>query len=212
MISKARFIDLPSVSISTKRFALAKVTSIISGPSMPVRRAGSIKQAVKSGLIQSGIFYSCVEKGVDFVLAGSIRDDGPLPDVITDTLQAQDAMHEKVRGGFVPPKLFRLPIYPRTNESSKRSQRTKCKTASWLKPKLVAQIEFTEWTPDAHLRHASFLGLRDDKEAKEVVKDTDGSKPVEIADQALWFVNSQPHSARPGAELDTLNVFPLDAY
>jgi len=63
-----------------------------------VRRAGSIKQAVESGLIQSGIFYSCVKKGVDFVLAGSIRDDGPLPDVITDTLQAQEAMREKVRG------------------------------------------------------------------------------------------------------------------
>jgi lysine-ketoglutarate reductase/saccharopine dehydrogenase-like protein (TIGR00300 family) len=63
-----------------------------------VRRAGGIKQAVESGLIQSGIFYSCVDKGVDFVLAGSIRDDGPLPDVITDTLQAQEMMREKVRG------------------------------------------------------------------------------------------------------------------
>jgi hypothetical protein len=48
-------------------------------------------------LLQRGIFYSCVKKGVDFVLAGSIRDDGPLPDVITDTLQAQEAMREKVR-------------------------------------------------------------------------------------------------------------------
>ena len=63
-----------------------------------VRRAGSIKAAVESGLIQSGIFYSCIQKGVDFVLAGSIRDDGPLPDVITDTLQAQELMREKVRG------------------------------------------------------------------------------------------------------------------
>ena len=63
-----------------------------------VRRAGSIKDAVESGLIQSGIFYSCVKKGVDFVLAGSIRDDGPLPDVVTDTLQAQELMRGKVRG------------------------------------------------------------------------------------------------------------------
>ena len=63
-----------------------------------VRRAGSIKQAVESGLIGKGIFYSCVKKGVDFVLAGSIRDDGPLPDVITDTLQAQELMREKARG------------------------------------------------------------------------------------------------------------------
>jgi len=63
-----------------------------------VRRAGSIQRAVESGLIQSGIFYNCVKKGVDFVLAGSIRDDGPLPDVVTDTLRAQELMREKVRG------------------------------------------------------------------------------------------------------------------
>ena len=62
-----------------------------------VRKAGNIRQAVEQGLIQRGIFYSCVKKGVDFVLAGSIRDDGPLPDVITDTLKAQDLMREKVR-------------------------------------------------------------------------------------------------------------------
>ena len=38
---------------------------------------------------------------------------------------------------------------------------------------LVAQIEFTEWTPDGHLRHASYLGLRDDKEARDVVRETE---------------------------------------
>jgi lysine-ketoglutarate reductase/saccharopine dehydrogenase-like protein (TIGR00300 family) len=63
-----------------------------------IRKAGGIRQAVEQGLVQRGIFYTCVKKGVDFVLAGSIRDDGPLPDVITDTLKAQDVMREKVRG------------------------------------------------------------------------------------------------------------------
>jgi lysine-ketoglutarate reductase/saccharopine dehydrogenase-like protein (TIGR00300 family) len=63
-----------------------------------VRKAGGIKQAVEGGLIRTGIFHSCVKKGVEFVLAGSIRDDGPLPDVITDTLQAQERMRETVRG------------------------------------------------------------------------------------------------------------------
>jgi bifunctional non-homologous end joining protein LigD len=41
----------------------------------------------------------------------------------------------------------------------------------WLKPERVAQIEFTEWTPDGHLRHAKFVGLREDKEAREVVRE-----------------------------------------
>ena len=63
-----------------------------------VRKAGSIRQAVEQGLLTRGIFYTCVQKGVDFVLAGSIRDDGPLPDVVTDILAAQDLMRAKVVG------------------------------------------------------------------------------------------------------------------
>jgi lysine-ketoglutarate reductase/saccharopine dehydrogenase-like protein (TIGR00300 family) len=62
-----------------------------------IRKAGGIRQAVEQGLIRKGIFYSCVKNSVEFVLAGSIRDDGPLPDVITDTLQAQDIMRDKAR-------------------------------------------------------------------------------------------------------------------
>lgn len=57
-----------------------------------VRRAGSIEAAVKSGVIGSGIIHACVIEGVPMVLAGSIRDDGPLPGVITDAVAAQDAM------------------------------------------------------------------------------------------------------------------------
>ena len=57
-----------------------------------VRAAGSIANAVAHGIITDGIMYSCVKRGIPFVLTGSIRDDGPLPGVITDMLQAQDAM------------------------------------------------------------------------------------------------------------------------
>jgi hypothetical protein len=61
-------------------------------------RAGSIKNAVDQGLVTGGIMYECVKKGVPFVLAGSIRDDGPLPDVITDVVEAQDAMRRHIHG------------------------------------------------------------------------------------------------------------------
>lgn len=57
-----------------------------------VRAAGSIANAVQAGIITDGIMYSCVTHNVPFVLTGSIRDDGPLPGVITDMLVAQDAM------------------------------------------------------------------------------------------------------------------------
>ncbi|HEX3656907.1 MAG TPA: TIGR00300 family protein [Pirellulales bacterium] len=62
-----------------------------------IRRAGGIERAVASGLLTSGVMYECVRNGVDFLLAGSIRDDGPLPEVITDTLEAQRQMREKIR-------------------------------------------------------------------------------------------------------------------
>jgi lysine-ketoglutarate reductase/saccharopine dehydrogenase-like protein (TIGR00300 family) len=57
-----------------------------------VRAAGSIAKAVEQGIIKDGIMYSCVVHGVPYVLTGSIRDDGPLPDVITDSIEGQDAM------------------------------------------------------------------------------------------------------------------------
>ena len=57
-----------------------------------VRAAGSIAESVKRGIVKDGIMHACVVHGVPFVLCGSIRDDGPLPGVYTDTSAAQDAM------------------------------------------------------------------------------------------------------------------------
>ena len=59
-----------------------------------VRAAGSIERAVQTGLIKSGIMHALVTNRVPYVLAGSIRDDGPLPGVYSDALEAQDAMRE----------------------------------------------------------------------------------------------------------------------
>lgn len=55
-----------------------------------VNRCGSIKRAVETEALRSGVMYECVKKGVPFVLAGSIRDDGPLPDTIMDLVTAQE--------------------------------------------------------------------------------------------------------------------------
>jgi lysine-ketoglutarate reductase/saccharopine dehydrogenase-like protein (TIGR00300 family) len=62
-----------------------------------VRAAGSIAAAVRQGIIKDGIMHACVVSNVPFVLTGSIRDDGPLPDVITDMEDAQDAMREHTK-------------------------------------------------------------------------------------------------------------------
>lgn len=63
-----------------------------------IRRLGGIRQAIESGTLTSGIMFECVQNNCDFLLAGSIRDDGPLPEVITDAIQAQRMMREKLEG------------------------------------------------------------------------------------------------------------------
>jgi len=63
-----------------------------------IRRHGSITAAVRSGYVTGGVMYECVRREVPFVLAGSIRDDGPLPDVFTDVVEAADAMRGQLEG------------------------------------------------------------------------------------------------------------------
>ena len=88
----------------------------------------------------------------------------------------------KVRNGFVPRvriegfqrlKGLKVDACPFVNlPEKKRTQwaltQEEMKNCVWLKPKLVAQIEFAEWTPDDHLRHSRFVGLRDDKDPCQV--------------------------------------------
>jgi ATP-dependent DNA ligase len=90
-----------------------------------------------------------------------------------------------VRNGFVPQvrrevasrfKGLEIDNCPFANlPEKKRTQwaltKEEMKNCAWLRPELVAQIEFTEWTPDGHLRHSKFVGLREDKGARDVVRE-----------------------------------------
>lgn len=66
-----------------------------------IYRAGGIEQAVETGRLKRGVMYECVKANVPFVLAGSLRDDGPLPEVITDMNEAQDVYAARLRGAGV---------------------------------------------------------------------------------------------------------------
>jgi lysine-ketoglutarate reductase/saccharopine dehydrogenase-like protein (TIGR00300 family) len=66
-----------------------------------INHAGGIAEAVRKGTLKRGVMYECVKAGIPFVLAGSLRDDGPLPDVITDMNEAQDAYAEQLRDAGV---------------------------------------------------------------------------------------------------------------
>jgi lysine-ketoglutarate reductase/saccharopine dehydrogenase-like protein (TIGR00300 family) len=66
-----------------------------------IRKAGSLRAAVEQGVLRHGIMFEAVRKGIDVVLAGSIRDDGPLPDVVTDVVVAQERMRQAVKGAGI---------------------------------------------------------------------------------------------------------------
>jgi len=66
-----------------------------------INHAGGIREAVNSGRLTTGVMYECVKASVPFVLAGSLRDDGPLPDTITDMNEAQDTYAEHLRDAGV---------------------------------------------------------------------------------------------------------------
>ena len=98
----------------------------------------------------------------------------------------------KIRNGFVPSvkadlakrfKRLETTVCPFANLPEPRNARRGMaltadvmKACRWLKPKLVAQVEFAEWTETNHLRHSRFVGLRDDKEPLSVIRE--GRKPA----------------------------------
>lgn len=127
-----------------------------------------------------------VNQAQEFVIGG-YTPDNPLDALIVGYYEGEKLMFvSKVRNGFVPrsrrevwAKLQYLQIdtCPFANlPEKKRTQwaltREEMKNCIWLKPQVVAQIEFTEWTPDGHLRQSKFCGLRDDKVPREVVRKT----------------------------------------
>jgi DNA ligase D-like protein (predicted ligase) len=126
-----------------------------------------------------------VNRGQEFVVGG-YTPDNPFDALIVGYYEGDRLLYAaKVRNGFVP-KLRRevasrfkglaidscpfanLPERKRTQWALTKEEMKNC---VWLKPELVAQIEFTEWTPDGHLRHSRFVGLREEKAASEVVRE-----------------------------------------
>jgi bifunctional non-homologous end joining protein LigD len=124
-----------------------------------------------------------INKLQPFVIAG-YTPGNPFDALIVGYYEGDDLLYAaKVRNGFVPRvrrqiaqrfagleenscPFANLPEKRRTQWALTREEMKDC---VWLKPKLIAQIEFVEWTPDKHLRAAKFVGLRDDKDAREIV-------------------------------------------
>jgi ATP-dependent DNA ligase len=126
-----------------------------------------------------------VNRGQELVIGG-YTPGNPFDALIVGYYEGERLMYAaKVRNGFVPQvrrevasRFQRLEIAtcPFANlPERKRTQwaltKEEMKNCVWLKPELVAQVEFTEWTPDGHLRHSRFVGLKEDKNARDVVRE-----------------------------------------
>jgi len=126
-----------------------------------------------------------VNRSQEFVIGG-YTPGNPFDALIIGYYEGERLLYAaKVRNGFVPRvrqevasrfegletdacPFANLPERKRTQWALTEEEMKNC---VWLKPELVAQIEFTEWTPDNHLRHSKFLGLRADKEARDVIRE-----------------------------------------
>ena len=126
-----------------------------------------------------------INKGQEFVIGGYVPNN-PIDSIIVGYYDGGKLVYAaKVRNGFVPHtrrevasrfKGLETDTCPFVNLPEKRRTQwvlteQEMKNCRWLKPVLVAQIEFVEWTPDGHLRHSKFVGLRDDKDASTVTRE-----------------------------------------
>jgi DNA ligase D-like protein (predicted ligase) len=129
-----------------------------------------------------------ISQGQEFVIGGYFPGPHGLDSIILGYYDGENLMYvARTRNGFVPAsrrqvfarlKHLVTPTCPFVNLPDTKKSRfgeelnaEKMKKAVWLKPEVVAQIEFLEWTEADRLRHSKFVGLREDKKAKDVVRE-----------------------------------------
>jgi bifunctional non-homologous end joining protein LigD len=132
-----------------------------------------------------------LNRGQEFVIGGYTPGLHGLDAIIVGYYRGKELVYvARTRNGFVPAsrrQLFEklkplvIPNCPFVNLPEKKQSRwglgltaEEMKKCVWVKPKLVAQIEFLEWTEADHLRHSKFVGLREDKDPRSVVKEHAG--------------------------------------
>jgi ATP-dependent DNA ligase len=126
--------------------------------------------------------------GQEFVIGGYTPGPHGLDAIIVGYYRGKDLIYvARTRNGFVPASRRRvferlkplvIPTCPFVNLPETHKARwgealttEKMKKCVWVKPEIVARLEFLEWTDADHLRHSKFVGLRDDKDARNVVKE-----------------------------------------
>jgi DNA ligase D-like protein (predicted ligase) len=153
----------------------------------------------ESGLRSGAWLKMRVNQGQEFVIGGYTLGTSAFDALVIGYYQDGQLVYaSRTRNGFTPAlraQLFRkfkgleTDACPFTNLPEKKGGRwgegltaKKMAECRWLKPKLVGQFEFLEWTPDQHLRHTRFVALREDKNARDVIRDGAGARDREPGD------------------------------
>jgi bifunctional non-homologous end joining protein LigD len=168
-----------SESLDASADELVRVAKEFGFEGIVAKRKDSVYESSK----RSGAWVKYkVNRGQEFVIGG-YTPGNPFDALIVGYYDGGKLFYAaKVRNGFVPQvrrdvvtkfKGLQIDHCPFANlPERKRTQwaltKEEMKNCVWLKPVLVAKIEFTEWTPDGHLRHSKFVGLREDRDAREV--------------------------------------------
>ena len=178
-LAKVEYPALHSTAFDAKPTDLVRAAKELELEGIIAKRKGSCYEPGR----RSGAWLKYkINRSQEFVIGG-YTPGNPFDALIVGCYAGRNLKFvAKVRNGFVP--RLRREVFQRfagleiekcpfSNLPEKRRTiwaltAEEMKECRWLKPRLVAQIEFTEWTPDAHLRHASFAGLRDDKEARQI--------------------------------------------
>lgn len=179
-LQKVQYPVLRSISFDAKPADLIRAAKELEIEGIIAKRKGSIYEPGK----RSGAWLKYkIKKSQEFVIGGYTLGGNPFDALIVGCYDGGRLRYvAKVRAGFVShmrcamwPLLQQLctdkcpfadlPEKRRTLYSLTRDEMQNCQ---WLEPILVAQIDFREWTPDGHLRHASFTGLRNDKAPQEM--------------------------------------------
>jgi len=171
-----------SESIETGPTDLMRVVKEFGFEGIVAKRRDSLYESGK----RTGVWVKYkVNKSQEFVIGG-YTPGHPFDALIVGYYEGDKLYYvAKVRNGFVPQvrrevatklKGLEIDTCPFANlPEKKRTQwaltKEEMKNCRWLRPKLVAQIEFGEWTPDGHLRHSKFIGLREDKDPRDVVRE-----------------------------------------
>jgi bifunctional non-homologous end joining protein LigD len=184
-LSKVQYPVIQSTAFDVTPAKLIKAAKELDLEGVIAKRKGSIYEPGR----RSGAWLKYkLNRSQEFVIGGYTIGIDPFDALIVGCYEGRELRYvSRVKAGFNPPlrrELYRLLAIletercPFANLPEMRRYRwdvglTKADmdNCRWLRPKLVAQIEFNEWTPDGHLRHSSFAGLRDDKDPRLIVRE-----------------------------------------